>query len=206
VYIAPAEPVPPPPVKDKDGKELKKTSYQGPMSITGLPANRGQVVVRVPADAKLYAEGQATTLGGTERVFQTPDLVEGREFQYTLKIEYLEGTELKSVSKQVLVRAGHRSVVDFTTANNNSVTSAVTVSLPEKSKLFVDGVATPVSSGTHTFRTPELTKGKAYVYTFRAEIDRDGKTEIENREVTFKGGDPIVVNFADNAVRTASAK
>jgi len=103
------------------------------------------------------------------------------------------------------VRAGHRSVVDFTTASN-SVTSAVTVSLPEKSKLFVDGVATPVSTGTHTFRTPELTKGKAYVYTFRAEIDRDGKTEIENREVTFKGGDPIVVNFADNAVRTASAK
>ena len=199
-------PPPPPPLKDKDGKEIKKTSFEGPVGMTGLPVNRGQVVVRVPAEAKLYADGQATTLSGTERVFQTPDLVQGRDFQYSLKIEYREGTEVKSVTKQALVRAGHRTVVDFTTANNDSVSSSVTVNLPAKAKLFVDGVATPVSAGTHTFKTPELTKGRAYVYTFRAEIDRDGKTEIESREVTFKGGEPIVVNFADNAVRTASAK
>lgn len=206
VYIAPGAPVvpapPPPPVKDG----IKKTSTDGPMAIGSLPVNRGQVVVYVPADAKLYAEGQATTLGGTERVFQTPDLVEGRDFQYTLKVEFAQGGETKSTTKQVLVRAGHRTVVDFTNTNNDSVSSSVTVNLPAKAKLFVDGVATPISSGTHTFRTPELTKGKSYVYAFRAEIDREGKTEIENREVTFKGGDPIIVDFADTAVRTASVK
>jgi uncharacterized protein (TIGR03000 family) len=174
--------------------------------MDAVPANRGQVVVRLPADAKLFADGQATTLTGAERVFQTPDLAAGRDFQYTLKMEYVEGTETKSVSKQVVVRGGHRTVVDFGGATPDTVSSPVTVNLPSKAKLFVDGVATPATGGTHTFRTPELTRGKSYIYQFRAEIERDGKTEIENREVTFKGGEPIVVDFADAAVRTASAR
>jgi uncharacterized protein (TIGR03000 family) len=207
VYIAPGAGgvVPPPPPTDT--KDPKKTSFEGsPVADSSLPANRGQVVVQVPANAKLFADGQATTLGGTERVFQTPDLVVGRDFQYTLKIEIPEGGETKSVTKQVLVRAGHRTVVDFT-GHDASVSSPVTVSLPAKAKLFVDGVATSVEAGTHKFKTPELSRGKAYVYEFRAEIERDGKTEVETREVTFKAGDPIVVDFlSTTAVRTASAR
>src|SRR5437588_8992788 len=40
-----------------------------PTPVVTLPADRGQVVVFTPADAKLFAEGQATTLTGTQRVF-----------------------------------------------------------------------------------------------------------------------------------------
>ena len=198
-----------PPKELKDGKESKSTSGgttmpDVPIAFRTLASNRGQVVVRVPANAKLYADGQATTIGGTERVFQTPELSAGRDFQYTLKIEYTEGTETKTATKQVLVRGGHRTLVDFTSATD-SATSAITVNLPAKSKLFVDGVATPANGGSSTFRTPELTRGKAYVYEFRAEINRGGKTEIESRNVTFKGGDPVVVNFNEpSTVRTAS--
>lgn len=199
MYMAPAAPpgvapAPPP----------TKTSAEGPVAINALPSNRGQVVVFAPANAKLFADGQATTLTGAERVFQTPELLAGRDFQYTLKIEYADGTETKSVSKQVLVRAGHRTVVDFTNASE-SVTSSVTVTLPEKAKLFVDGVETPATGGKHAFKTPELTRGKAYVYSFRAEIERDGKTQVESRNVTFKGGDAVSVDFNEPAaIRTAS--
>jgi uncharacterized protein (TIGR03000 family) len=200
---------PPPPTKDKE-KDKAKVGSNGvtdlPIAMESLPANRGQVVVRLPADAKLFADGQATTLGGVERVFQTPDLAAGRDFQYTLKIEYTEGTETKSATKQVIVRGGHRTVVDFGGPAANTVSSSVTVNLPAKAKLFVDGVATPATGGTHTFRTPELTRGKTYIYQFRAEVEREGKTEAETREVTFKGGEPVVVDFAEAAVRTASAR
>ena len=210
-YVVPGGPVPAEPIgpakemKDnKGGKKTGPTASGMPIAVNTLPSNRGQVVVYAPANAKLFADGQATTLSGTERVFQTPELVAGRDFQYTLKIEYTQGTEIKSVSKQVLVRAGHRTVVDFATPTD-TVTSAVTVNLPAKAKLYVDGVATPASGGKQSFRTPELTRGKSYVYEFRAEVDREGKTDIESRKVTFKAGDPIVVDFNEPAaVRTAS--
>jgi uncharacterized protein (TIGR03000 family) len=176
-----------------------------PVAIGASAGTRAQVLVRVPADAKLFADGQATALAGAERVFSTPELTPGRDFQYTLKIEYVDGTETKTASKQVMVRAGHRTVVDFT-EQSEKASSPVTVNLPAKAKLFVDGVATPATGGTHTFRTPELTKGKAYVYSFRAEVEKDGKTEIQSKDVTFTGGESVVVDFTAEApgVRTAA--
>jgi uncharacterized protein (TIGR03000 family) len=164
------------------------------------------VVVRLPADAKLYADGQATTLGGLERVFLTPEISAARDYTYTLKAEFAAG---EPETKQVIVRAGHRTVVEFAAPAvvGEKASSPVTVTLPEKAKLFVDGVAAAAGGGTQTFRTPELTKGKPYVYEFRAEVDKDGKTEVLSRQVTFKAGEPIVVDFVEPAgTRTASAK
>ena len=175
-----------------------------PEAVGYLPANRGQVVVLVAADAKLFADDQATTLTGTQRVFLTPELSGGRDFQYSLKVE----TGAESATKSVVVRAGHRTVVDFTTPATNKASSPVTVNLPARAKLFVDGVAATASGGTHTFRTPELAKGKPFVYDFRAEVDQaDGKTDVIGKKVTFIAGDPVVVDFTDApAVRTASVK
>jgi uncharacterized protein (TIGR03000 family) len=171
-----------------------------PERVGSLPANRAQVVVLAPASAKLYAEGEATTLTGTERVFLTPELSVGRDFQYTLKVE--NGTE--TTTKQVVVRAGHRTVVDFN-GGSDRVTTPVTVNLPAKAKLFVDGVPAAVTGGTHTLHTPELVKGKAFTYEMRAEVDKDGTTEVISKKVTFTAGEPVTVDFVEpTAVRTAS--
>jgi len=178
-----------------------KISVPGtPVLIGGLPGNRAQVVVLAPASAKLYAEGESTSLTGPERVFLTPELAAGRDFQYTLKLE--NGTE--STTRQVVVRAGHRTVVDFTNGAEQ-VTTPVTVNLPAKAKLFVDGIPAAVTGGTHTFRTPELAKGKAFIYDLRAEVDKDGTTEVVSKKVTFNAGEPVTVDFVEPAaVRTAS--
>jgi uncharacterized protein (TIGR03000 family) len=168
--------------------------------IGSLPANRAQVVVLAPAGAKLFAEGESTSLTGPERVFLTPELSAGRDFQYTLKLE--NGTE--TTSKQIVVRAGHRTVVDFTGPAVETVATPVTVNLPAKAKLFVDGVPAAVAGGTHTFKTPELAKGKAFVYEFRAEVEKDGTTETLSKKVTFTAGEPVTVDFVEPAaVRTA---
>jgi hypothetical protein len=42
------------------------------------------------------------------------------------------------------------------------------------------------------------------VYEFRAEVEKDGKTEVVSRQVTFKAGEAVTVNFVEGeAVRTA---
>jgi uncharacterized protein (TIGR03000 family) len=205
-YAVPGYAVPPsPPVVVGAGVNYSTLPATGiPEAVATLPANRGQVVVRVPIDAKLFADDQATQLTGPERVFLTPDLSAGRDFQYTLKVEYTANGETKSDSKQVVVRAGHRTVIDFATPTAEKATSSVTVTLPEKAKLFVDGVAAATTAGKHTFSTPELPKGKSFVYEFRAELEKDGKTETVNQKVTFNAGEPIVVDFTETtATRTA---
>jgi uncharacterized protein (TIGR03000 family) len=172
-----------------------------PEAVSTLPATRAQVVVIAPADAKLYADGQATSLTGAQRVFLTPELASGRDFQYSLKIE--NGSE--SSTKSVVVRAGHRTVVDFTATATEKASSPVTVNLPPKAKLYVDGVVANVAGGTQTFRTPELAKGKQFVYEFRAEINQlDGKAEVLSKKVTFNAGEPVFVDF--NAPTTVATR
>ncbi|HVK10927.1 MAG TPA: TIGR03000 domain-containing protein [Gemmataceae bacterium] len=177
-----------------------------PEAVSSLPATRAQLVVRVPADAKLFADGQATTMAGAERAFMTPEIAAGKDFQYTLKVEYTDNGEAKDDTKQVVVRAGHRTVVDFGGAAVKA-TTPVTVTLPEKAKLYVDGQAADATAGKQTFKTPELVKGKPYTYEFKAEVEVDGKTDVRTRTVTFVAGEPVSVDFTEaEAVRTAANK
>ncbi len=57
-------------------EELKKLDEvkPKPMSFKDLP-QRAKVVVHLPADAKLYSNGDLTELKSSERSFSTPDVL-----------------------------------------------------------------------------------------------------------------------------------
>jgi uncharacterized protein (TIGR03000 family) len=162
-------------------------------------STQAEVVVRVPSNAKLLANGQETDLTGEQRVFRTPTLTPGQDFKYNMAIEVNVDGETKTITKQITVRAGHRTNVDFT----ERAASEVTVTLPAKARLTVDGVDTRMTGGKHTFKTPELAKGQPFSYIFRAEIDRNGTMEVVSQEVKFKAGESVNVDFVNT---TASAK
>lgn len=177
-----------------------------PEAVGAMPTDKAQLVVRVPADSKLYADGHATSLAGVERSFYTPEITPGKDYKYTLKVEFNDNGEVRSETKQVTVRAGHRTVVALgETVDVSKTTSPVTVNLPSNSKLYVDGVATATTAGTQTFRTPELPKGKLFTYQFQAEVVVDGKVDVRNRSVTFRAGEAINIDFSEKSTdRTAS--
>ncbi len=81
------------------------------------------------------------------------------------------------------------------------------VKMPDDAKLYVDGKPISVSA-QKTFRTPELKKGQAYYYEFRAEVVRDGKPISETRRVIVKAGAVIRADFSSlgNVTGVASAK
>jgi uncharacterized protein (TIGR03000 family) len=76
--------------------------------------NRAKVTIKVPVDAKLYAEGRPLVLTGSVREFVTPILPTNQEFQYTFRVEYQSDGETISRSKALLVRAGGSFTVEFT--------------------------------------------------------------------------------------------
>lgn len=75
--------------------------------------NRATVIVRLPADAKLFAEGRPLALESAERSFVSPVLPVGREFEYTFRAEYVRDGETISQAKKVTVRAGGTQTVEF---------------------------------------------------------------------------------------------
>ncbi len=85
----------------------------GPPTATVSNGSRAAIVVRLPADARLYADGQPLRLTGAERRFTTPELPGGMEFTYRITAEYERNGEVVSVSKRVAVRAGGSETIEF---------------------------------------------------------------------------------------------
>jgi len=74
---------------------------------------RATVIVRLPADAQLFADGTALKMTGGERKFMTPELPGGMEFTYKFTAEYERNGEVLNVSKKVTLRPGMSVNVEF---------------------------------------------------------------------------------------------
>jgi len=202
--VTPGTPAPAP--KEEKLDNPKKTS---------ISPDQARVIIRLPADAKLFANDVATTLSSEERWFTTPSLEKGRDFQYTMKIEYVRGGKTIADSQLVKVRAGETSRVEFTeksvasvtpTENSDTAVSIIKVIAPPNAKLFVEN-RQELPAGAKEFKTPQLTKGREYAYMFHAELSKDGKKQAQSQRVIFKAGDPVTVDFSEmDSPRTASSK
>lgn len=106
VPFAPNTPTPPPIID-----EHYRISQSAPLATGG--ASRGTVVVRLPADARLYANDRPLNLTGAERTFVTPELPAGGIYSYTFKVEYDRQGETVSVAKKATVKPGETSKVEF---------------------------------------------------------------------------------------------
>jgi uncharacterized protein (TIGR03000 family) len=82
-------------------------------AANGGMGSRASVLVRLPVDAKLYADGTALRMTGPERKFVTPDLPDGMEFTYRFTAEYERNGEVVSVTKKVAVRPGTSAAIEF---------------------------------------------------------------------------------------------
>ena len=71
----------------------------------------------------------------------------------------------------------------------------ISIELPANAKLFVDGQLISGSGEKRQFHTPALPKGQAYYYDVKAEIDVNGKTEVEEKRVVLKAGDELKESF-----------
>lgn len=101
-------------------------------------SQRATVVIRLPADARLYVDLQLLELTSAERTFVSPELPIGREYAYNFKIEYDRNGRTLSESQKVNVTAGKASTVVFedltVAAKAKSTETAVTAKPVEPTK------------------------------------------------------------------------
>jgi len=95
------------PIKEMP-KPKDKEEAMGPAPAT--------IFVSLPAEANLTVDGVATRSTSSERVFQSPVLPPNRDFHYTLRVEMTRDGKPVFIEKQVPVRAGQESRVEFNMA------------------------------------------------------------------------------------------
>jgi uncharacterized protein (TIGR03000 family) len=125
-----------------------RTSNRPPVTSA---ANRATVVVKLPVDAKLYAEGKALNLTTAERVFVSPPLPADTDFIYVFRAEYDRAGETIAQSKKVTVRAGKQSSVEFidlTSAKTNPPVTLPSVMPSSKEPTVLAGTTTSNTKDT----------------------------------------------------------
>jgi uncharacterized protein (TIGR03000 family) len=69
------------------------------------------------------------------------------------------------------------------------------VELPEDARLYVDDQHIQTPAGRRTFNTPVLSPGQSYYYMVRMEVDINGKTHQETKQVIVRAGQTAEVTF-----------
>jgi uncharacterized protein (TIGR03000 family) len=82
--------------------------------VARAPDAPAEVTVKLPADAKLFVDGQPYAETGAVRRIQSPPLPAEKPFVYTLRAEWQQDGQARAETRQVDVAAGKKVEVDFT--------------------------------------------------------------------------------------------
>lgn len=169
-------------------------------------ANQATVVVTLPADARLFADGQAIEQTGPVRSFRTPALEAGKSYFYMITMEVTRNGKVQKAEERVALEAGKVSRVNFPepapAATGN--TAQIRVTIPQGATLTVEGQPMETSNGVATIRTPEIPAGQEHLYQLKIELTRQGKPLTLNRDVSFKAGQEIRIVFDEPTTRLTS--
>jgi uncharacterized protein (TIGR03000 family) len=93
------------------------SNYRLPPILPSIlpPDSAARILVIVPdAEAQVWFDGKATTSRGLKRNFETPDLIPGKTYSYTIRAAWTESGQAKTAERVVEVIAGGQVTVDFT--------------------------------------------------------------------------------------------
>ena len=82
-------------------------------SQSSLNSDRAQLIVAVPADAKLFIDDQLIKATAGERIFNTPSLERGEKYYYEVRIEMIRDGKTISKTEKVIVEAGRSARASF---------------------------------------------------------------------------------------------
>ncbi len=85
----------------------------GNATVAQANVNAATLVVTLPEDAQLTIDGEETTSTSSQRVFVSPTLEAGKQYEYTLKARVLRDGKVQTATRKVTVRPGEVSTVEL---------------------------------------------------------------------------------------------
>jgi uncharacterized protein (TIGR03000 family) len=122
--VAPIEPAPPSQPYETDRVPGRVPEKVPPPREEKQEQARARVRIDVPADAKVFIDGQLMQSTATPRVFQTPDLKPGQLYFYDLRAEVVREGQVVSETQRVILRPGGEAVASFANLGQASATAS----------------------------------------------------------------------------------
>ena len=160
--------------------------------------------VSVPAEAKVFVNGQATTSKGAERQYISRRLERGFKYKYEVRAEFERDGETLEQTKVVNLWAGSDALLVF---DFDSPETTITLNVPADAKVFLAGNETKSSGPVRVFTTDSLAASEEWTdYEIKVVVDRDGRNESKVQTVSLKAGDSRTLTFDFNEAKIADAR
>jgi len=173
-----------------------------------VPADGALLIVSVPAEAKVFVNGDRTSSGGEVRRFLSRGLQAGRQYEFVVKMAVDRDGATAEETKVVRLTAGERSNLAFAAkpAVVAASTTSLTLRVPADAKVFLAGNATSSSGAVRQFETSTLRAGQAWKnYEIRVVATVDGKEQSVSKVIDLKAGDTVDLSL-DPATQVASVQ
>lgn len=153
------------------------------------------LTVAVPADAKVFVNGKATTSSGTLRQFVSRGLEVGKSYKFEVRAELTAADGEPMVETKTLVAsAGDSENVQFAFSDyNKPIQTELVLNVPEGAQVELGGNQTNAVGSKRTYRTTQLSPGDVwdeYQVTVRL------GDEVKSRTIRLIGGDQLQLTFA----------
>lgn len=165
------------------------------------------LAVEVPADAKIFVNGQETSSTGENRQYISRNLQPGYNYTYEVRAELVrDGKKVEEV-KTIDVRAGEVAKVAFNLAPASKLETSLTVRVPAEAKVYLAGNATKATGEVRVFRTTGLSEGSRWSdYTIKVEMQKDGRTLTREEKISLSAGEAKELTFDFDAEKVADAR
>ena len=172
---------------------------------TQLLRNNAELVVDVPADAKIFVNGNRTNTQGSQRRYVSAGLIPGQTYEYQVQAVVERDGKEQTVTKSVLLTAGSEVKLAFEFPATEQVETVLTLHVPGDAKVNLAGNDTEKMGSTRVFTTSRLAVGQVWDgYQVQVTWSRDGQEITKVKTVTLRGGEAQELSFDFNESLVAS--
>ena len=173
--------------------------------VSSVSGDSVYLTVAVPAEAKIYVNGNRTSSTGAVREFVSRGLKPGKQYKFDIRaeIESAAGTTIVE-NKTVAVKAGDREQLNFAFSGQAApIETAVTLNVPDGAKVVLAGNPTKATGNSRVYKTSSLRPGQVWD-NYDIEVHHAGK--VKKQTVRLIAGDQLQLsfNFDENVGKIAS--
>lgn len=171
--------------------------------------------VNVPAEAKIFINGNETTSTGSERQYISRGLNSGNRYDYEIRAEITRDGQTITETKNVSLAAGQQVNLSFNLEGNKEAPVAgkkastkLTLHVPADAKVYLAGRETSSTGEVREFTTSKLTAGTEWNnYTVHVVANIDGRDVSKDETITLTGGDDrdLTFDFNSNPIASTAA-
>lgn len=158
--------------------------------------NAAELIVSLPADAKVYVNGNETRIGGSHRRYMSTGLIPGRSYHYEVQAVVERGGRRTVLTKSTKLTAGSSAKISFEFAETEQTDTVLTLYVPAEANVRLGGTQTEKTGSKRVFTTRRLETGNAWDdYRVRVTVNRDGQKISKEKAITLRGGEVHQLRF-----------